>query len=584
FNGDGPQYVGSEHFNILELDKPDDNLFSSNNNHIICDVYDWTNGCLWIQNGTFVANDLADDGIYGGFVLGETFTWEYIYLHQDVSQSIDLHGSITIHGGEFRVYGGKDQSLWGTHANANVSMNTGVLDFVDQGIAIQDVAPFSFTSTISGGTIRTQKGFTVQSPGFNPTGGTVELYGAQNSGISTATGGAFYNVNINKPSNFSTSVRIWSSVVKNNFMVVEGFAEVGFGDKLTCWSNLEIQDGGWLGVNSGTIAMKHLSSVNVNANGYLSLSGYEEAKSRVKGIVPTEQYTISINNGGMLDATFTIFEDLPEQGVYIAPGATVNPAYSFTNCEFRNGMSGPTTLLSIESGQDIVIENAVFPTNAWGGQYNVRKEVDAGSVTFVNATGGFAGEAFENDPFNRVFWSNVPVNLEVNNLIIDYGVILCFNAQQTITVADFVVENGGSATFIAGNKISFLPGTTVKPGGYMNAYITTTNEYCINLDASMVTIASGEEELKLLPEQESQRYSIYPNPTTGNFTLLHKGDFLPGNVQVEIFNMQGEKICSTSYKAERKHDFTLSGVAAGLCFVKIMAGDYVESLKLVITQ
>jgi hypothetical protein len=62
--------------------------------------------------------------------------------------------------------------------------------------------------------------------------------------------------------------------------------------------------------------------------------------------------------------------------------------------------------MSIDSDQDIIIENAVFPTNTWGGQYNVRKIFDSGSVTFINATGAFAGSDFENDPFNRIFWGD----------------------------------------------------------------------------------------------------------------------------------------------------------------------------------
>jgi len=583
FNGSTPQFCSTEEFYILEIDKTLHYFYDQSESNIFCQIYDWTQGGMWIAGGSsFHAADLADDGIYGDFVLW----WNSIELHQDALQSIDLHGSISVNGGEFRVYGGNDQSLWGTNANASLYMGDGVLDFVDQGIKIQDAAPYSFTSDISGGTIRTQKGFIVQSPGFNPMGGTVELYGAQNSAILSTEGGAFYNVTINKPSDFSTRVSIWPSVVKNNFVVAEGLAEVGFGHELECWNNLEVQDGGWMAVNSGTLSMKYLSSVNVNNNGLLSLFGYEGAMSRVKGIVPTKQYTFSINDGGNLEATFSIFEDLPEQGVYIAPGATVNPSYSFTNCEFRNGMSGPTTLLSIENDQDIIIENAVFPTNTWGGQYNVRKLVDAGSVTFVNATGGFAGEAFENDPYNRIFWNNVPVNYDVNGLTIGTGVSICFNAQQTITVSDFSIDNGGSATFIAGNNIRFLPETWIKPGGYMHAYITTTEEYCGNMSASMVSVAPGDEDLKLLPEQEpqQQRCSIYPNPTTGNFTILHEGDILPGNVQVEIFNMHGESIFSTFYTDEKSHRVTLSGLPAGLCFVKVRMGDHVESIKLVITR
>jgi len=403
FNGNGPQFSSSEHFYLLELDKPAEYLYLQENNTIICDIYDWTSGGIWIAGeATFVANDLADDGIYGLIHLFDG----NVELYQDAGQSADLRGNLRISGGEFKVWGGTDESVWGTNANATLTMTNGVLNFNDHTIRIQDATPYSFTSTITGGTIRTQKSFFAQSPGFNPTGGTVELYGAQNSALLSTEGGAFYNVTINKPSDFSTRAAIWSSIVKNNFIVAEGLAEIGFDQELECWNNIKIEDGGWLATNSSTISMKYLSSINVFQNGQLSLYGYEGAMSHVKGIIPGQQYTFSILYGGNLEAMYTIFENLPEQGVYLAPGAVVNPNYSFTNCEFRNGMSGPTALLTVDNYQDIVIQNAIFPTNTWGGQYNVRKLVDAGSVTFVNPTGAFAGSDFENDPYNRIFWGD----------------------------------------------------------------------------------------------------------------------------------------------------------------------------------
>ena len=61
-------------------------------------------------------------------------------------------------------------------------------------------------------------------------------------------------------------------------------------------------------------------------------------------------------------------------------------------------------LMSVENNQVFNVENAVFPTNTWAGAYNVYKAVNAGTVNFVSATGGFAGESFDFDPNNRVNW------------------------------------------------------------------------------------------------------------------------------------------------------------------------------------
>ncbi|MCX6305620.1 MAG: GEVED domain-containing protein [Bacteroidetes bacterium] len=164
---------------------------------------------------------------------------------------------------------------------------------------------------------------------------------------------------------------------------------------------------------------------------------------------------------------------------------------------------------------------------------------------------------------------------------------LCFDATNTITVAGggttFLVQGGASATMIAGVKISYLYGTTVVAGGYMHGYITTTNAYCGALPPSMVSIVAGSEGAGSEPVPSS-RFSIYPNPANGIFTLSHNGDIIPGNVRVDIFDMRGDRILSASCKDERSHVFTLSDLSPGLYFVKVVCGEQVESLKLIITR
>ena len=402
FTGNYAQLCSTETFNILEIDKGLQYFYDQTASTIYCQVYDWTQGGIWIAGGSsFYAADLADDGVYGEYVL-----WgNSIELHQDAAQSVNLLGNISIHGGEFIMDGGNDLSRWGDYGNASLIMNTGVLDVRGYGLSIVDADPYSFHGNITGGTIRTNGNFITQSPGFNPTGGLVEFYGFGSPMMLTSNGSAFYNVTVNMPENYLGRVSVYSSVVKNNFVIEAGMAEVTFGSVLECGNNLEIHDGGWFALSSGTLSMSNLASVNVFQNGMFSSFGYEEAMSVVKGISSEDIYSLSVNSGGQIEAVYTVFENLPVQGVYIAPGAIVNPSYSFTHCEFRNSETGPSALISIENEQDIVIENAVFPSNTWGGQNNVRKQLNQGSVTFINASGAFAGETFEDDPYNRIHWA-----------------------------------------------------------------------------------------------------------------------------------------------------------------------------------
>ncbi len=165
---------------------------------------------------------------------------------------------------------------------------------------------------------------------------------------------------------------------------------------------------------------------------------------------------------------------------------------------------------------------------------------------------------------------------------------ICFDASDTITVAGggniFVIEDGGRATMIAGKTILYLEGTKIEPGGYMHGYITTTNSYCGSLSPAMVAVVSGVEEFTPEPEPASRMFAIYPNPTSGTFTLMDKGEAQPERVHVEIFDMQGGRIMSTSYTGEKNHHFTLNGLPSGLYFLKVIAGDQAESFKLIITR
>ena len=158
----------------------------------------------------------------------------------------------------------------------------------------------------------------------------------------------------------------------------------------------------------------------------------------------------------------------------------------------------------------------------------------------------------------------------------------CYNALQTIYVAGgnttFTVQPGGSATMIAGQNILYQPGTTVLSGGYMLGMIST-GTYCPGQAKSLISADAGSDENLLNINQVN--FTIYPNPTTGNFTLVQKGDKLCGNVKVEIFSMRGEKVMTETIIGEKMHDFRFSDMATGLYFVKVVADGYVETMKLI---
>jgi hypothetical protein len=181
--------------------------------------------------------------------------------------------------------------------------------------------------------------------------------------------------------------------------------------------------------------------------------------------------------------------------------------------------------------------------------------------------------------------TGVPVSSNVTGNVSN-GQAKCYNASQTLTIAGggttFVVHTGGSATMVAGQNIIYLPGTSVHPGGYLHGYISTNNHYCGQQAPSIPTNITGESD----PAVSLQRpdFTIYPNPTNGNFTLEQKGETGNAIVEVEIYGMRGEKVLSGELAGEKKHEFSISGFPVGLYFVKVVSGKYVETIKVIKTR
>ncbi|MCX6268095.1 MAG: T9SS type A sorting domain-containing protein [Bacteroidetes bacterium] len=178
------------------------------------------------------------------------------------------------------------------------------------------------------------------------------------------------------------------------------------------------------------------------------------------------------------------------------------------------------------------------------------------------------------DPINMVV-TGIPTNLDVTGTV-SPGPLACYNAENTITVAGgsttFEVLLGGDAEMIAGVNILYLPGTKVNSGGHMHGHIG--GPFCTPVKAS--EIASGQEETGLTMMDNA--YKIYPNPTSGLFTIEHRGDLSSDIVKVEVLGTLGAKVLSTEFQGLRKQELSIKGNPQGIYFVKVMTGDKVQKV------
>ncbi len=181
----------------------------------------------------------------------------------------------------------------------------------------------------------------------------------------------------------------------------------------------------------------------------------------------------------------------------------------------------------------------------------------------------------------------VPANNTVQGVNVAAGHDTCFSASQAITVAgggtSVTVQNGGSATFVAGQLINFLPGTSVIYGGYLHGYITLNGQYCTHVQSPAASAPVSEEQTtSSVPEfVNNQSVRVYPNPTTGTFTVEVKGDSQAMMTKAEIYSMNGLKVHTENLNNQRKHEFSMPELTTGIYFIHVYTNERSEILKVV---
>ncbi len=210
------------------------------------------------------------------------------------------------------------------------------------------------------------------------------------------------------------------------------------------------------------------------------------------------------------------------------------------------------------------------------------EEVGAGSLQF-----GVQHAFYDIPPVD------VPENLAVPNTTLADGNMACFNALAVITTGGegkaFLVEANASAELIAGNSIRMLDGTTVVAGGYLHARITTDGIFC-DPDKQMPTmapLAASAEKVEYVtlsakkdafdPILAQALFRVYPNPTTGLFTLELSSDYMEPmqEMTVEVYGMRGERVFCEKVTCDQPHLFSLSDRQPGIYIIRVFSGGVV---------
>ena len=187
---------------------------------------------------------------------------------------------------------------------------------------------------------------------------------------------------------------------------------------------------------------------------------------------------------------------------------------------------------------------------------------------------------FDNPSALSAFVSATPRDISevvlLNDITLTSDSDTCFSATQTIIVSDFIVENEAMVRLIAGENIQLLPLTQVQTGAHFHAFIDTTGTFCQQPESilsSIDIIDAITEWRSTSKEHMEQFFKVFPNPTTGYFTLeLLKAD-AEATISVSIFTMMGEIILQTELPSQKSYEFNLSNHPLGIYLIRVIAGD-----------
>jgi hypothetical protein len=131
---------------------------------------------------------------------------------------------------------------------------------------------------------------------------------------------------------------------------------------------------------------------------------------------------------------------------------------------------------------------------------------------------------------------------------------------------------------VAGQKIYYIPNTVVHSGGYLSGFISPGSPYC--LDPAMPSVL--KEQVALVQESPEKAFiKIYPNPTSGNFTLQLSGDSQNAIAKVQVYDLTGLQIFETEIRSAISLEISLINHCPGIYLVKMIWDNQIFTGKVI---
>ncbi len=261
--------------------------------------------------------------------------------------------------------------------------------------------------------------------------------------------------------------------------------------------------------------------------------------------------------------------------------------------QVNNGIPTNTTILSITtSGNNIYVGTygkGIFYSNNYGNSWN---NINSGltinlSVTAINITANnIFISAYDTVSFSKYLYLSInngnswaianngmPINTAIKSFI-SYGTNIFAGGSDTSGTNVYLTTNNGGLWTDVGNGFEV--------GGF---YLSTISNFVIYGDYIYANVDSVYPYRRLLSQMvgieenfQKKIVSIYPNPSTGLFTVKQTSDIK----NIEVCNILGEKVYYVTLNNNIEAKINLSNIPKGIYFVKLDNGVLIHTEKIII--